>query len=178
MVTLFLSFRNRVSGHQPIWPAPHIWRGGDWRLQRAGHGRHGTAHLLGGWRRLPHHDQVSGPTPGAGWGFASSFHCLSVQGGEEPVHHHQRRVWIGENGLCQVHHEILCCGGWSCAADQRGRESLGLEPNNGGEGHLRRVILKDRVSGSGANGVSVCSLSGMPKPPEMTTAVALGSISR
>lgn len=68
---------------------------------------------------------------------------VCLQGGEEPVHHHQRRVWIGENGLCQVHHEILCCGGWSCPADQCGREGLGLEPNNGGEGRLRRVILKD-----------------------------------
>lgn len=101
-----------------------------------------------------------------------------VQGGEEPVHHHQRRVWIGENGLCQVHHEILCCGWRSSAADQRGRESLGLEPNNGGDGWLSRQIPEGRVRAFRVNAVPVRSPSGMPKQPETTTAVASGSTSK
>lgn len=88
---------------------------------------------------------VRPPTPGspAMTAFLPSSFRVSpkrVQGGEEPVHHHQRGVRIGENGLCQVHHEVLCRGGRSSAADQRGREGPGLQPHNGGDGGF---ILED-----------------------------------
>lgn len=57
-----------------------------------------------------------------------------LQGGEEPVHHHQWGVWFRENCLSQIHHEIFCCG-WRCStADQRGRESPGFKPHHGGKG--------------------------------------------
>ena len=54
------SSRYCVSGHQSLRPAAHIWRGGDRCVQRSGHGRHGTSHLLCGRGSLPHHDQVRG----------------------------------------------------------------------------------------------------------------------
>lgn len=50
-----------VSGHKSIWPTSNIRRGGDRRLQRSGHGWHGTTHLFCGWGGLPHYDQVRGP---------------------------------------------------------------------------------------------------------------------
>lgn len=43
---------------------------------------------------------------------------------------------------------------------------------------MSRVILGDTVRGFSVNNVPVRSLSGMPKRPGMTTAVALGSISK
>lgn len=46
------------------------------------------------------------------------------------------------------------------------------------DGWMSRAILGDTVRGFSVNNVPVRSLSGMPKRPGMTTAVALGSISK
>lgn len=59
---------------------------------------------------------------------------MCVQGGEKPVHHHQRRVRLGEDGLGQIHHAIFRCGRRSSTADQCRREGPGLQPDHGGEG--------------------------------------------
>lgn len=63
-----------------------------------------------------------------------SHGCVDVQGGEEPVHHHQWRVRFWENRHGQVRHALLCCGGRSSAADQCGGASSGLQPHHGGKG--------------------------------------------
>lgn len=60
--------------------------------------------------------------------------CLCAKGGEEPVYHHQWGIWLRENCLCKVHHEIFRCGWRSSTADQCGGESFGFQPNHGGKG--------------------------------------------
>lgn len=38
-------FRDRAGGDQPVRAAADLWRGGDQRVQRAEHGRHGPSHI-------------------------------------------------------------------------------------------------------------------------------------
>ena len=52
--------RDRAGRHQPLRPAACVRQGGDRRVQRPGHDRHGTPHLLRGRGGLPHNDQVRG----------------------------------------------------------------------------------------------------------------------
>ena len=53
--------RDCVGGHQPLWAAGHLRRGGDQRVQWAEHGGHGPPHIRGGGGGV----QADGPV-GAG----------------------------------------------------------------------------------------------------------------
>lgn len=195
----FCPSRYCVGGHQSLWPAPHIWRGGNRCLQRSGHGRHGTSHLFCGRGSLPHHDQVSGQRLGVKLEsvkicpILSCLYChykpyqiviaICVYREEK----NQSIIISGESGSGKTvsakftMRYFAVVGG---AAQQTSVEERVLASNpimevrDGWTDLSSRLCFSLKIQTTHASHTFVYSLLGMLKPPETTTAVVSGSISR